>query len=151
MSKVVLTITGGGTGAIGNILSKGGASSWFVEGNVPYSKESLVKFLGAEPEKFVSKEAANQMALRSYLRAIELGFSKEEAIGIGSTAVLGKVVDERVGRQHSCYLSVQNHKGLYSHFLPIKGNNREEEEWHLSNEIEQIVNSAKDGYVRWFC
>ena len=139
-AKFVATITGGGTAAISNILKRGGASSWFLEGNIPYAKESLVEFLGAEPEKYVSEETANQLALKSYLRAIKLGASPREAAGLGATAVLGKPSGEREGRKHFAYVSVQRYKGLTCIMLPIEDfDSREDEEDYLAHEIDTIM------------
>lgn len=138
--KYVATITGGGTGAISNILKRGGASSWFVEGNIPYSKESLVDFLGAEPEKYVSEETANQMALKSYLRAIQLGVAPQEAAGLGATAVLGKIEAEREGRKHFAYVSIQRYRSITSLKIPIERfATRQDEEDYLANEIDKIM------------
>lgn len=139
-AKFVATITGGGTAAISNILKRGGASSWFLEGNIPYAKESLVEFLGAEPEKYVSEETANQLALKSYLRAIKLGASPREAGGLGATAVLGKPAGEREGRKHFAYVSVQRRSGLTSYRFDIEGfNTRTKEEDYLANKIDEIM------------
>lgn len=140
-AKYVTAITGGGTAAISNILSRGGASSWFVEGLTPYSKEALTSFLGREPEKFVSADTANQMALKSYLRAIELGVKPEEAAGLGATAVLGKIENEREGRKHQAYISVQLCDGVHYHHIEVPNSllDRKEQECFLAKKIEEII------------
>lgn len=141
--KYVAAITGGGTAAIGNILKRGGASAWFLEGIVPYAKESLVKFLGKEPEKFVSERTANQMALKAYMRAIELGAKPEEAAGLGCTAVLGRIENERAGREHRAYISVQTHDRVHlfveqiPHWIDVQG--REYQEDYIAEKIQQIM------------
>lgn len=139
--KYVAAITGGGTAAIGNILKRGGASAWFLEGIVPYAKESLVDFLGTEPEKFVSEDTANQMALKSYLRAIKLGAKPSEAGGLGATAVLGKPSGEREGRKHFAHVSVQLAKSLSTYTILIDkfNGNRIDEEEFLSRKIDEIL------------
>ena len=141
-AKYVTAITGGGTAAVSNILSRGGASSWFLESLIPYCKESLVGFLGGkEPEKFVSEHTANQMALKCYLRALELGAKPEEAAGLGATAVLGKIENERAGRQHHAYVSVQLNDSLrcfHVEFPPWTISRREQEDW-IASYIQMVL------------
>lgn len=142
-AKYVTAITGGGTAAVSNILSQGGASSWFLEGLIPYSKEALTSFLGSEPEKCVSERAANQMALKAYMRAISLGTDYKEAAGLGCTAVLGKVENERAGREHFACVSVQLYNALYHFHLNIPRSidlfGRESQEHYIANKIKRII------------
>jgi nicotinamide mononucleotide (NMN) deamidase PncC len=108
--KHVVAVTGGGSEIFHNLLSHGGASSWFIEGIIPYSKASLIKFLGYEPEKFCSSLTARQMAMAAFKRAIELGSAPDNAIGIGCTAALAhkKGNEEREGRKHHFYIARQS-------------------------------------------
>lgn len=141
-AKYVTAITGGGTAAISNILSRGGASSWFLESLIPYSKESLVSFLGKEPDKFVSQETANQMALKSYMRALELNAAPYDAAGLGVTAVLGRIENERVGRKHEAYVAVQFYGHLFGYHIVIPEHTniaREAQEHWIATEVEKII------------
>lgn len=144
--KFVMAVTGGGSGAISEILSRGGASSWFVEGRIPYSKEALVDYLwGTEPEKFVSEDTANQMALRSFLRAVELGVSPTQAVGVGVTAVLGKPAGERAGREHMAYMTAQGEKACLIWHIPINGiGDRVAEEAYLAKTIQDNILTPYD-------
>ena len=104
-NKLVLAVTGGGTEAIGNMLSVGGASSYFLEGVVPYSNKSLDDFLGFAPKKYCSEQTARQMAAAAFQRALYLGAADVEALGVACTASLVKPSGEREGREHVAYLA----------------------------------------------
>ncbi len=107
----VVTLTGGGSGAFEKLLHMGGASSWFLEGNIPYSKNSLQEFLKYEPEKCCSAETARKLALRSFQRAFHLGATKDQAQGVGATATLALAAgeDERIGRKHRLFVAIQSY------------------------------------------
>ncbi len=143
--KFVLAITGGGSLAIGDLLEQGGASAWFLEGVIPYSKESLDSFLGFEPHKYCSALTARQMAMRAFARSMELGAKLEEGVGVACTATLGKVADEREGREHKAHLAIQT-KGYTSckTFSFLEKRTREEEEIILAlliaNEVCKLRN-----------
>jgi nicotinamide mononucleotide (NMN) deamidase PncC len=60
--QAVLAITGGGTGAIAELLRVPGGSRLLLEALVPYDARSLASFLGGEPEQASSVETAVAMA-----------------------------------------------------------------------------------------
>jgi nicotinic acid mononucleotide adenylyltransferase/nicotinamide mononucleotide (NMN) deamidase PncC len=138
--QFVLAVTGGGSGTIGNLLEVGGASSWFLEGLIPYSKKSLDDFLGFEPEKYTSARTARQMAMKAYKRAIELGSKPTDAVGIGSTATLSRIENERKGRQHVAHVAIQS-LGIteVASFSFLESRNRIAEERILSNIIQHTI------------
>jgi len=108
--QFVVAVTGGGSQVISDNLRKGGASSWFLEGLVPYNQNSLVDFLGHTPEKFASEITARQMAMQAFKRAIELDAPVYSAVGIGCTASLGRIDGEREGRSHKAFIAIQTAK-----------------------------------------
>jgi nicotinamide mononucleotide (NMN) deamidase PncC len=71
-TPLVLAITGGGSGAISELLREPGASRTVLEAIVPYSPESLSDWLGARPEHFCAGPTASAMAMAAYLRAKHL-------------------------------------------------------------------------------
>jgi len=92
--RIVMAVTGGGTQCF-DIVSKGGASSYFLEGIIPYCAGAFNKFCGTQPEKYVSKRAARMLAKSAFLRAVSAVSygNKEQAkecIGLGVTAALTK-------------------------------------------------------------
>ncbi|MBR5627545.1 MAG: hypothetical protein IKW74_08015, partial [Thermoguttaceae bacterium] len=70
--KMVLAVTGGGSGVIGDLLSVPGGSQTLLEAIVPYSTESLCQFLRTVPEQYCSEKTARLMAMSAFLRAIQL-------------------------------------------------------------------------------
>lgn len=105
--KTVLTVTGGGSGIFDTLLTKGGASSWFLEGNIPYTSEATDAFLGYKPDKYCSDRTARRLAVKSYQRAIGYGVKPEEAQGIACTATLRKQ-EERAGRRHFFHIALHS-------------------------------------------
>ncbi len=67
--RFVLAITGGGSGAIRDLLVVPGGSRVLVEAIVPYAPEALARWIGAAPEQFCSPTTARAMAMRAYERA----------------------------------------------------------------------------------
>ena len=67
--QLVLAITGGGSQAIGELLSVPGGSQTVLEAVVPYSAISLEAFLHARPEHFCSARTARMMAMAAFERA----------------------------------------------------------------------------------
>src|SRR5437899_7579072 len=63
--QAVLAITGGGTGAIAELLRVPGGSRLLLEALVPYDSRALASLLGFEPERACSVETAVTMAQRA--------------------------------------------------------------------------------------
>src|SRR5262245_66429023 len=70
--QAVLAITGGGSGAIAELLRVPGGSRLLLEALVPYDARSLTAFLGVEPGQPSSIETAVAMAQRARERAAKL-------------------------------------------------------------------------------
>ena len=62
-TRLVLAITGGGSGAIGALLEVPGASRTVLEAVVPYSEGSLARWLGGPPDQACSPPTARAMAM----------------------------------------------------------------------------------------
>ncbi len=86
--QAVLAITGGGTGAIAELLRVPGGSRLLLEALVPYDTRALAEFLGAPPEQASSAETALAMAERALKRAVALARPGAEPIGLAATASL---------------------------------------------------------------
>jgi hypothetical protein len=67
--RVVLAVTGGGSGAISDLLDVPGASRTLLEAVVPYSPAAMTEWLGGRPDQFCSEPTARAMAMAAYLRA----------------------------------------------------------------------------------
>lgn len=104
-ASVYITLTGGGSRFISNILSAGGAS-WFFEGcEIPYSTDQIDKLIGYKPTKYTSHEVLLDLARNSIDKIAD---SKKEIIGVGITAVLNKVGGQREGRRNFIRIRVAN-------------------------------------------
>ncbi|HZZ26732.1 MAG TPA: hypothetical protein VFE46_01895 [Pirellulales bacterium] len=75
--QLVLVVTGGGSGAISDLLIQPGGSRTVLEAIVPYSAASLVEFLHARPEHFCSARTARMMAMAAFQRARHLQLRTE--------------------------------------------------------------------------
>ena len=86
-AKGVVAVTGGGAGAVSDLLCVPGASRTILEAIVPYHENALVEFLAHRPESFCSEDTGRQMALRAFERACWLA-PGESVFGLGCTASL---------------------------------------------------------------
>src|SRR5262245_2239845 len=107
--QAVLAITGGGTGAIAELLRVPGGSRLLLEAIVPYDARALAEFLGATPEQASSGDAAVAMAERARERAAALARPDARPIGLGATASL--VSDRPKQGDHRCHIAVATDAG----------------------------------------
>ncbi len=126
--QAVLAITGGGTGAIAELLRVPGGSRLLLEAIVPYDPRALEQFLGAAPEQACSAETAVAMAERSWERAPALARPGSESVGLGATASL--VSDRPKQGDHRCHIAVATARRIeiVSIVLDKGRRNRAEEE-----------------------
>ena len=129
--RAVLAITGGGAEIIGELLRHGSGSATVLDAVVPYSTDAMDRFLGRKPEKYCSEKTARLMAMVAYQRALDLskggGFADQEVIGIGATCKL-KAANEREGRKHKIYVSIQAACQTGVRTLELTANRTREEE-----------------------
>ena len=102
--QAVLAITGGGSGAIAELLRVPGGSRLLLEAVVPYDSRALTEFVGFEPEQASSVETALAMARRARERAAKLAPAGAKLIGLGATA--GLVTDRPRQGEHRCHIAV---------------------------------------------
>jgi nicotinamide mononucleotide (NMN) deamidase PncC len=108
--RAVLAITGGGTGAIAELLRVPGGSRLLLEAIVPYDARALGEFLGAGPAQACSVETAVAMAERARTRAAALVEPEAATIGLGATASL--VSDRPKQGGHRCHIAVATDAGV---------------------------------------
>jgi len=107
--QAVLAITGGGSGAIAELLRVPGGSRLLLEALVPYDARALAAFLGFEPEQACSAETAVAMAQRARERAGKLAPTGAQLIGLGATA--GLVTDRPRQGEHRFHIAVATGAG----------------------------------------
>jgi nicotinamide mononucleotide (NMN) deamidase PncC len=107
--QAVLAITGGGSGAIAELLRVPGGSRLVLEALVPYDARALTAFLRVEPSHACSIETAVAMAQRARERAAKLAPTAAELVGLGATAALA--TDRPRQGEHRFHLAVTTAAG----------------------------------------
>ena len=108
--KAALAITGGGSGAIGELLRIPGGSRLLIEAQVPYDEQALATFLGFAPAQASSADTAIAMARAARARAARLVPADTDLVGLGATAAL---VSDRPRRgEHRFHIAFANAAGI---------------------------------------
>jgi len=108
--KAALAITGGGSGAIGELLRIPGGSRLLIEAQVPYDAAALAAFLGFAPAQASSVDTAVAMARGARERAARLAPAGSDAVGLGATAAL--VSDRPRKGEHRFHIAFANSIGM---------------------------------------
>jgi hypothetical protein len=107
--KAALAITGGGSGAIGELLRVPGGSRLLIEAQVPYDAQALTAYLGFAPEQASSADTAIAMARSARARAARLVPADSDVVGLGATAAL--VSDRPRKGEHRFHIAFANSAG----------------------------------------
>src|SRR3954465_239207 len=112
--KAALAITGGGSGAVGELLRVPGGSRLLIEAQIPYDERALAAFLGFAPAQASSADTAIAMAQGARARAARLMSPGTEAgtdlVGLGATAAL--VSDRPRKGEHRFHIAFANAGGI---------------------------------------
>jgi hypothetical protein len=116
--KAALAITGGGSGAIGELLRVPGGSRLLIEAQVPYDATALATFLGFAPAQASSADTAIAMARTARTRAAGLvppdtdggTEARTDLVGLGATAAL--VSDRPRKGEHRFHIAFANSAGI---------------------------------------
>ena len=117
--KAALAITGGGSGAIGELLRVPGGSRLLIEAQVPYDALALSAFLGFSSAQACSAETAIAMARTARARAASLAPANSDGgtelvgrdlVGLGATAAL--VSDRPRKGEHRFHIAFANSAGI---------------------------------------
>jgi hypothetical protein len=104
--KAALAITGGGSGAVGELLRVPGGSRLLIEAQVPYDALALAAFLGFAPAQACSSDTAIAMARSVWARAARLMPAGTDLVGLGATAAL--VSDRPRKGEHRFHIAFVN-------------------------------------------
>jgi len=108
--KAALAITGGGSGAVGELLRVPGGSRLLIEAQVPYDALALATFLGFAPAQACNSDTAIAMAHAARARASRLVPPGTDLVGLGATAAL---VSDRPRRgEHRFHIAFANAAGI---------------------------------------
>ena len=108
--KAALAITGGGSGAIGELLRVPGGSRLLIEAQVPYDALALAAFLGFAPAQASSADTAIAMARSARARASRIVPKDTDLVGLGATAAL--VSDRPRKGEHRFHVAFANASGI---------------------------------------
>ena len=108
--KAALAITGGGSGAVGELLRVPGGSRLLIEAQVPYDELALAAFLGFAPAQACSADTAIAMARSARARAARLVPAGTDLVGLGATAAL--VSDRPRKGEHRFHIAFANSAGI---------------------------------------
>src|SRR6266446_8539193 len=104
--KAALAITGGGSGAVGELLRVPGGSRLLIEAQVPYDALALAAFLGFAPAHACSSDTTIAMARTVRARAARLVPAGTDLVGLGATAAL--VSDRPRKGEHRFHIAFAN-------------------------------------------
>jgi Cytidylyltransferase-like len=113
--KAALAITGGGSGAVGELLRVPGGSRLLIEAQIPYDALALANFLGIAPAQASSADTAIAMARSARARAARLVPADTDLVGpnlvgLGATAAL--VSDRPRKGEHRFHIASANSAGI---------------------------------------
>ena len=120
---VVVAVTGAGAQALAWLLAVPGASRTLLEATVPYGQRSMVELLGREPDQYVSRETAVEMARAAYLRGLRLREDITPVVGLACTA---SIATDRLKRgEHRCSVAAWCESGAISYDLNLAKGERD--------------------------
>jgi len=127
--RLVLALTGGGSGAIPALLEVPGASASVLKAIVPYSSRSLQQWLGGAVDQYCSEKTARAMAMRAFESARQLANDNPFLLcGIGATASLATNRPKRGPRRvHIAWQTATTTTVTTCHFNFADGNRALEE------------------------
>jgi hypothetical protein len=161
--QMMMAITGGGSGAISQLLSVPGGSRTVLEAIVPYSAAALSEFLGATPDHFCSPRTARLMAMAAFQRGRRLqsvedspadfakpplgrehGAERQAAVGVGCTASL--VSNRRKRGPHRIHVATQSTDRTATLSLElVKGRRTRHEEESIASGL--VLNAIADEFA----
>ena len=121
--QAALAITGGGSGAIAELLRVPGGSRLLLEAIVPYDSSALTAFLGFEPAHACSAETAVAMAQRARARAALFAPTGALLVGLGATASL--VSERPKPGKHRCHVAVSHGAVTDAHSIVLEKGRRD--------------------------
>jgi hypothetical protein len=129
--RLVVTLTGGGSGVLAALLQTPGASRSVLEAAAPYSLAALVEWIGGKPDQACSERTARAMAMAGFMRALKLAPEADAAtlVGIGCTASLATDRPKRGERRvHAAYQTADCTKSFSLALRPEKPTRSQDEE-----------------------
>ena len=138
-TKLVMSVSGVGSQSINWLLNVPGASKTLIEATIPYSNESLNRYIGEVPSQYVSKTTALSMAKAAYMQGIQYGNHEMDIIGVSCTGAISTNRKRRGDNQ--AFVGLWGARLKYvAHLILEKGDrSRVEEEELVSSLIVQCI------------
>ena len=138
-TKLVMSVSGVGSQSINWLLNVPGASKTLIEATIPYSNESLNRYIGEVPSQYVSKTTALSMAKAAYMQGIQYGNHEMDIIGVSCTGAISTNRKRRGDNQ--AFIGLWGARLKYvAHLILEKGDrSRVEEEELVSSLIVQCI------------
>src|SRR6478752_4506361 len=133
--RIFVASTGAGAGAQNRIWSVPGCSKYFVGAVFPYATTETDAFIGFKPDKYVSEDAALDLAMASYMRAWNK--NGDDAIGIGLTASVASTAQHR--GEHEIFAAMVDGTGAISHHTILKKGKGEQARKKDGNKADRII------------
>lgn len=116
-------MAGAGSQAVAWLLGVAGASRTLLEVVVPYGRLSMIDLVGFEPEQFVSKATALDMAKAAFRRAERLREGDFPAVGLACTATIA--TDRPKRGEHRAYIATWDQAGWTSYSILLTKGHRD--------------------------
>jgi nicotinamide mononucleotide (NMN) deamidase PncC len=131
----IVSLTGGGSRAISDLLTVPGASATMLEAVVPYSAEALADWLGGKFDQACCEPTARAMAMAGFERARKLSAVEPTTLrGIGVTASLASARPKR--GPHRMHVAWQSAEATASYSCElVKGQRTRAEEEAVAAEL----------------
>lgn len=141
-TRIVLALTGGGSGAIAALLEVPGASRTVLEAAVPYCEAAMIDWLAGPPDQSCSLETARAMAAAAFRRARQYGGPATPVAGVAATASLA--TDRPKRGSHRVHLAMRNAEvaATWSLELHKDARSRAEEERLVTRLVLNVVAEA---------
>ncbi|CAD8111234.1 unnamed protein product [Paramecium sonneborni] len=142
---IVLYTAGAGAQALCHFTLHPGSSKYALESSSFYAKGSLEMLLNQSITKFVTKQVAEDMALKALIRSHEIQIKEDSfdkfnsTLGIGITAAI-RSVNDRQGKHHA-FICLNYGIIKFTYYLDlVKGiRTREQEDQFISDVVFQLI------------
>ena len=118
--QIYIVATGAGAGIQNELWKVPGASSFLSGAFFPYDKRLTEDFLGFTPDKFCSPEAALDLAMEAYRRAVDPAKPEGRPVGLALTASVASLTEHR-GDHRAHVACITDNKVVAADILLPKG------------------------------
>ena len=128
--KITFVSSGGGTNAISSLLEVPGASNTILESYIPYSKDSMDKFLNRKPDHYCSLDTCLSMGANAYKKSKEIDTQTKSKylLGLSITANLATTYEKKGDHKFFIVIQANDYTTYLECFLEKGKRSRNEEE-----------------------